>query len=60
VGMGGVVSEWFDVRGELWQGCVCSIAPLLFNIYMDLVVCLAMAQSNAGGVRGEVAYHANL
>jgi hypothetical protein len=34
--MGGVVSECFDVRGEVRQGCV--IAPLLFNIYMDFAV----------------------
>ena len=56
VRMGGSVSEWFDVRGGVRQGCV--IAPMLFNIYMDFVVRQALAQMPVGcGV--ELAYHAD-
>jgi hypothetical protein len=44
--MGGVVSEWFDVKCGVRQGCV--IAPTLFNIYMDFVVRQAMAQMPEG------------
>jgi hypothetical protein len=56
VRMGCVVSEWFDVRGGVRQGCV--IAPLLFNIYMDFVVRQAMAQMpEVCGVK--LAYHAD-
>jgi hypothetical protein len=56
VRMGGVVSEWFDVRGGVWQGRV--IAPLLFNIYMDFVVRQAMAQMPEG-CWVKLAYHAD-
>ena len=56
VRMGGSMSEWFDVRGGVRQGCV--ISPLLFNIYMDFVVKQALAQMPEGcGV--ELAYHAH-
>jgi hypothetical protein len=56
VRMGGSMSEWFDVRGGVRQGCV--ISPLLFNIYMDFVVKQALAQMPEGcGV--ELAYHAD-
>ena len=56
VRMGGSMSEWFDVRGRVRQGCV--ISPLLFNIYMDFVVKQALAQMSEGcGV--ELAYHAD-
>ena len=46
VRMGGSMSERFDVRGGVQQGCV--ISPLLFNIYMDFVVKQALAQMPEG------------
>ena len=52
--LGGKLSEWFDVRSGVRQGCV--IAPVLFNIYIDFVVKQALAQMPDGcGV--ELAYH---
>jgi hypothetical protein len=42
VRMEGQKFEWFDVQGGVRQGCV--IAPLLINIYMDVVVKQALAQ----------------
>ena len=54
VRLGGKLSEWFDVRSGVRQGCV--IAPVLFNIYIDFVVKQALAQMPDGcGV--ELAYH---
>ncbi len=42
--------EWFEVRTGVRQGCV--IAPLLFNMFMDLVVRAAAAKMpDACGVR---------
>jgi hypothetical protein len=46
VRMEGQKFEWFDVRGGVRQGCV--IAPLLINIYMDVVVKQALAQMPDG------------
>jgi endonuclease/exonuclease/phosphatase family metal-dependent hydrolase len=56
VKLGGAVSEWFEVKSGVRQGCV--IAPLLFNIYMDFVVRQALAQMPPDcGVK--LAYHAD-
>ena len=54
VRMGGGLSEGFDVRSGVRQGCV--IAPLLFNIYIHFVVKQALALMLEGcGVK--LAYH---
>jgi len=56
VRMGSSLSEWFEVRSGVRQGCV--IAPLLFNIYMDYVVKLALSLMPPDcGVK--LAYHAD-
>ena len=45
---GGGVSDWFDVRAGLRQGCVMS--PWLFNIYMDGVVREVNAKVQGAGL----------
>lgn len=55
VKLAGSHGDWFDIGRGVRQGCV--IAPLLFNIYFDCVVRLALAEMPEGcGV--QLAYRA--
>ena len=46
VKLAGGLSEWFDIKNGVRQGCV--IAPLLFNVFFDCVVRSALAAMPEG------------
>jgi len=50
VRVGGELSEWFETIVGVLQGCVLS--PLLFNIFLELIMAMALDGSGEGAVIG--------
>jgi hypothetical protein len=50
VAVGGELSDWFDMRTGVRQGC--PLSPLLFNVFMDFLARLVEQRCAAKGVRG--------
>ena len=49
----GELSDWFNTIVRVLQGCILS--PLLFNIFLEVIMAMAMEDSHAGAViSGEV------
>src|SRR6218665_192120 len=46
VRVNGELSEWFETVMEVLQGCVLS--PLLFNIFLEMIMAMALDESNEG------------
>src|SRR6218665_280836 len=46
VWVNGELSEWFETVMEVLQGCVLS--PLLFNIFLEMIMAMALDESNKG------------